>query len=65
MFPVYIIYDGQSVDGCGYPRFKEATYDKEVAKKAYKRISSNPYSTGHVVILNAKSEVWACDNTVW
>ena len=40
----YILYDGQSADGMGHPKFYTRTTDKEVAKKHWKKCKDNPYS---------------------
>jgi hypothetical protein len=45
----YILYDGESVDGMGHPKFYKRTIDKQEAKEHWKKCKSNPYSTGKVV----------------
>ena len=44
----YLLYDGSSPDGRGTPRYIGRTRNKLVAKKHYKDISKDPYSTGGV-----------------
>lgn len=51
----YLLYDGESVDGCGRPEYLTRTLDKKVALDHYKKCKSNPYSVGKVkVITDAK-----------
>jgi hypothetical protein len=53
----YILYDGQSVDGMGHPKYYTRTTDKEVAKKHWKKCKDNPYSTGKVVAYTDTKEI--------
>lgn len=53
----YVLYDGQSVDGMGHPKFYTRTTDKKVAKKHWKKCKDNPYSTGKVVAYTNTKEI--------
>lgn len=48
----YLLFDGSSPDGRGEPKYVGRTTHKALAKKHFKKIDSNPYSTGKVLIAN-------------
>ena len=54
--PWYLLYDGQSIDGYGRPKYCGRTVSKDVAKAHFDKIKSNPYSIGHVLIAEDKNE---------
>lgn len=47
----YLLYGGESVDGCGRAEYVARTLDKKVALKHFDKINKNPYSTGKVVVV--------------
>jgi len=53
----YVLYDGQSVDGMGHPKYYTRTTNKVVAKKHWKKCKDNPYSTGKVVAYTDTKEI--------
>jgi hypothetical protein len=48
----YLLFDGSSTDGRGEPKYTGRTTHKELAKKHFKKVDKNPYSTGKVMIAN-------------
>jgi hypothetical protein len=48
----YLLYDGSSEDGRGQSDYVGRTTHKEIARKHHKKVRSNPYSTGKVMIAN-------------
>ena len=46
----YLLFDGSSPDGRGEPKYTGRTTHKAVAKKHFKKVDSNPYSIGRVMI---------------
>lgn len=48
----YLLFDGSSPDGRGEPKYIGRTTSKTIAKKHFKEVESNPYSTGKVMIAN-------------
>ena len=53
----YLLFDGSSPDGSGWPDYIGRTTDKEVAKEHFWKThySNNPYSTGKVDIVDDSS----------
>lgn len=62
--PSYTLYGGESEDGRGAGKYIGRTTDKDKAIKHFKKVSSNPYSTGRVVIQTDTSEtvVWRLED---
>ena len=48
----YLLFDGNSPDGMGQPKYNGRTTHKELAKKHFEKVENNPYSTGKVMIAN-------------
>jgi len=48
---LFLLYSGTSEDGRGSANYSGRTTDKAKAKKHYDKCSSNPYSTGYVLII--------------
>lgn len=48
---IYLLFDGDSVDGRGSPQYSGKTEDYSKAKAHYEKCGDNPYSTGKVMIL--------------
>jgi len=46
----YLLYDGQSTDGTGHSKYVGRTKDKVIALLHFKKVKSNVYSTGKVII---------------
>lgn len=47
----YILFDGESVDGYGYPKYSGRTLSKEEALKFFDKCKKNPYSIGNVAVV--------------
>lgn len=47
----YILFDGDSVDGCGHPNYYGRTLLKEEALKFFDKCKDNPYSVGNVTVV--------------
>ena len=64
MKPFYMIYTGESPDGRGQPKLASTTHDTEVARRAFLKIKSNPYSCGKVVRVadNRELLMWNIDD---
>lgn len=58
----YLLFDGSSPDGRGYPKFVGRTTNKAEAKKHHEKVSRDPYSTGMVMIANDNSYTRADDD---
>ena len=54
--PWFIIYDGSSPDGRGFPQYHGRTKDAKLALKHFKKCNDNPYSTGKVRIVTDREE---------
>lgn len=52
----FILYDGSSSDGQGYPRYCGRTTNPKKALNHFKKCKSNPYSTGRVLIFTDTEE---------
>ena len=57
----YLLYDGESVDGYGHPKYLTRTLDKKIALKHFDKCKKNPYNIGKVVIITDTTErvVWS------
>jgi hypothetical protein len=53
----YILYDGESVDGRGNPKFVKRTTDKQEAIEHLEYCKKNPYSCGKVVAFTDTKEI--------
>jgi hypothetical protein len=53
----YLLYGGDSVDGCGPGEYEGRTRDVSAAAKHHIKISNNPYSTGYVQVITDKEVV--------
>lgn len=47
----FLLFDGNSPDGRGQPKYVGRTTDEKTAAEHYAKVSSNPYSTGEVVVV--------------
>jgi len=61
----FILYDGNSDDGRGFPTFYKRTTDIEVAKEHWKKCKSDPYSNGAVVAITDSKEIGLYFNEDW
>ena len=48
----YLLFNVRSPDGMGESSYISRTSHKEIALKHFKKVASNPYSTGKVMIAN-------------
>lgn len=57
----YLLYDGESQDGWGHPKYLTRTLEKKVALKHFDKCKRNPYSIGKVKVITDTSEhvVWS------
>jgi hypothetical protein len=46
---LYVLYDGESEDGMGHPKYYKRTTDKQEAMEHWKKCKEDPYSIGEVV----------------
>lgn len=53
----FLLFGGDSVDGMGSPKYIGRTTDPLVAKKHFRQIKKNPYSTGKVIICDDSKHV--------
>lgn len=55
----YLLYDGSSSDGIGWPDYVGRTTSVKVAKKHFKKCKSDRYCTGKVLIVTDTKETKA------
>ena len=61
----FLLFDGSSVDGRGFPRYIGRTIDKYAARLHYDNVKNNPYSIGKVEIITDNSHTVATSKTDW
>lgn len=61
----FLLFDGSSPDGRGFPEYVGRTTDAKAAKKHFTKCHKNPYSTGSVFIVTDHTNVSANPDTDW
>tara|TARA_R110000764_G_scaffold237197_1_gene333160 strand:+ start:304 stop:507 length:204 start_codon:yes stop_codon:yes gene_type:complete len=55
MEDIYLLFEGTSEDGRGFPAFQKRTTSAQEAKAHYEKCDGNVYSNGKVMILKETS----------